>query len=142
MKIKKIFVLLFIIILISCSKADGIVKNPENAIIGKWKAIKLGNVVLQLGLSLPITYNFTKQGTFTSSLVAGGIKKIYTGRFKLNSSANPVEIITELSNGRIFHGIIEFINRNKFKMVLFDKKVLPIAQTFGNEDIQIYKRMD
>jgi hypothetical protein len=114
----------------------------QNLITGKWKAYRLGNVVVQLGLSLPVYYTFKSNGIFKSILTIQGIQKSFTGKYKINSNADPKTIYIKRNSGRIFHGIIKFITKNKFIMVLYDKRVLPLPSYFGKNDVQEFTRID
>ncbi len=143
---KKIFYTIFLIIAVltvfSCSSGDKYARGAKNIIIGKWQGVKFGNTIIQLGLSLPATYYFKKDGSFESSLNAAGIQTKFSGRYYLDTSHKPVIIRIKRNNGREFHGIIEFINNGKFRMVLYDRRILPLAKNFGKNDSQIYKRID
>lgn len=136
-----IFLTLFLIITFFSCKSQRSEGGLNGLIIGKWKAVNFGNVVVQLGLSLPATYIF-KDGKFTAKLTVAGKTRVYKGEYSIDPNKRPAVIIMKRLDGRIFHGIIKFTGENKFKMVLYDKNVLPLTSEFSESDVQIYKRID
>ena len=139
---KFIPLLLFIILSIGCASIQVTVKNYPVLITGKWQAVSFGNTVVQLGLSLPSEYEFQENGSYISMQTIEGKPRRFSGTYKINTLENPVVILVERTDGRIFHGIIRFDNKNRFTLVLYDKRILPLTGEFHTDDIQVYKRKE
>lgn len=139
---KCIILILLSLGIFSCSTSSIRKGTISGLIIGQWKGVKFGNVVVQLGLSLPAIYTFNDDNTYECSLTIEGSEKKYKGIYEIHNSKNPAWITVRRNDGRLFHGIVEFKNNNLFKMVLYDKKILPRPMKFNISDVQIYKRIN
>ncbi len=136
----KILFIIFSVLIVTACSGSKTIKLGSSIIFGSWRGVKLGNIVMQLGLSLPSVYKFQKTGKVNFLLTIAGKRQKIKGTFKILRNKRPFWITIWRNDGRIFHGIIEFINHKKIRMVLYDKRILPRATEFNEDDVQVFVR--
>ena len=138
--------LIFSFIIIACAKPKPQLINGmdyEKIIIGKWKAVSVGNILKQYNIELPSSLEFLKRNKFKYSFSKFGIQNNKEGRYSLNLSMRPVEIDFKQYKPKKakLEGIIRFKDVDTMEIIFYYKSVMRRVYKFVEGDYQIYKRI-
>ncbi len=147
MKKNLVLLLLLPFLILSCRAENPIIINGidyKKAIIGKWKAINVGQIMKQFQIDLPCKWEFKKNSDYYYLFTKYGIKNKTHGSYELNLNIRPVEI--EFSQKKPkkakLEGIIRFVNQNTIEIVFYYRNTISRVFRFREGEYQLYKRVN
>jgi hypothetical protein len=138
---KYLILLLFSEVLFTASCGSDKPQGISLDIIGSFKAAKLGQAIKKTGISLPVIFTFSGDMKFKLELTSYGKKLSYFGVYKIDSAKKPAVIKIKRSDAKAFHGIIVFLSRNKFKLLLYNEDFFPLPVSFNEDEEQVFIRV-
>lgn len=141
-----LIITLLLFSLFSCAKPKPQLINGidyKKAIIGKWKAVTIGNILKQYNIDLPGELEFYENNKFYYMFTKFGIQNKKRGRYSLNLEMRPVEIdFRQYKPKRAkLEGIVRFKDIDTMEIIFYYKSIMRRVYKFVEGDYQIYKRV-
>ncbi len=140
---KKMIAFLFILSVMGCGSGFTRADFPK-LIIGEWKAVSFGSHYSAMHISLPASFQFRKDNTYTQTFTETGTLKTRHGKYALkdNGFIYQIDFIQNSPSDALILGIITFHSENEMTLKLANGFVRERPSGNRNGDEQVYKRVN
>jgi uncharacterized protein (TIGR03067 family) len=118
------------------------IANPEQNLTGKWKAVRLGQVLKAMNYSLPSTLVLNKNNSFEYTVKIGSVLYEANGKYAISTDKTPwqIDLYQKYPREIKYEGIFDFFSKNTLRIIFYKSNEIPRPNAFKKENICVYIR--